>query len=427
MATLETLAAGNGSPLAPFLRATLPNGVRVLLKPNPTLPAVTVQLWVATGAAHEDPSVGGISHFFEHMYFRGSERFGPGVMDRLVKESGGYNNAATSLEYTFYYIVTQKESFRAALEVLADSYLHPLLDPAAIDMERQVIKEEINRKEDTPSQKLITAFAETIFHGTSYARPVLGTNESLDRIDRERFLSYLAARYSAENLRVVIAGDIEPVEALAEVERQLGGERGRLQDPAPLGQRTSDAPRLTNLSKDVEQLYMVLGYLTQGRARRDHIEPLHLLSTALGGGRSSLLYRRLREEKQLVLAISAWSWELAAAGVVGVDAILPPQNLPATLEQIQTLLAEVRDHGLPEGELERARTIAKSEFLFENETNAQMAETLGQYDVLFDDAAEALELVPRIERVTAAQVREVAAEYLDPERLAVATLGPQGP
>ncbi|HEX9637549.1 MAG TPA: pitrilysin family protein [Acidobacteriota bacterium] len=424
MADLETLQGRNGSPLAPFLRATLSNGARVLLKPNPTLPAVTVQLWVATGAAHEPPEVGGISHFFEHMYFRGSERFGPGVMDRLVKESGGYNNAATSLEYTFYYIVTQKESFGAALEVLADSYLHPLLDPAAIDAERQVIKEEIRRKEDTPSQKLLTTFLETVFHGTSYARPVLGTPESLDRIGRTQFLEYLAARYSAQNLRVVIAGDIEPALALAEVERQLGGHRGSLRPPAPLGARPDDAPRQGRVTKDVEQLYMVLGYPTPGRMRREQLEPLHLLATALGSGRSSLLYRRLREDKQLVLAISSWSWDLAAAGVIGVDAVLPPQHLEPALDQIQQLLAEVRERGLPADELERARTIAKSEFVFENETNAQLAETLGQFEVLYGDAAEALEYLPRLEAVTAAQVREVAAEYFDPKLMALATLGP---
>jgi zinc protease len=420
----ETVGADSRSPLAPFLRTRLANGAGLLVKPNPSLPAVTVQLWIATGAAHEPPEVGGISHFFEHMYFRGSRRFGPGEMDRIVKQSGGYNNAATSLEFTFYYIVTPKEGFATALELLADSYLHPLLEPAAIDAERQVIREEINRKEDTPGQKLATVFLETLFAETGYARPVLGTYESLDGIDQSRFRDYLAARYTADNLRVVVAGDVDPTIVLCEVERQLGAHDGASRAPAPLGSRPEQAPRRARAAKDVAQLYLMLGFPTAGRERPDQLESLHLLATALGNGRSSLLYRQLRERKRLVLSVSAWSWDLARAGVLGVNAVLPAANLEPVLGEVRELLGRIRDLGLDDAELARAKTIARSEFWFENETNAQMAETLGQYDVLYGDAAEALEFLPRLERVTAAQVREAAAEILVEDRLTIATVGP---
>ena len=177
---------GTGEPSpAPFARARLDNGVRVLIRPNSAVPVVAVDCWIEVGALDEVDEHAGISHFLEHMFFKGTRRYPLGAMDRLIKEMGGYNNAATSMEYTHYYIVAPAEHAWDAADLLADHLADPALPADELERERQVVKEEIRRKDDSPHGRLYTALSETVYGTSAYAREVLGTPDSLDRIDPE--------------------------------------------------------------------------------------------------------------------------------------------------------------------------------------------------------------------------------------------------
>jgi len=188
------------SPLEPFTKVTLHNGLDVIVKEVHTAPIVAVYLWCNTGSVNENDREKGISHFYEHMFFKGTEKRGVGEIDRAIKSIGGYNNAFTSKEYTAYYVVLPSDKFSLAVDVLIDAIRNPSFPEQEIKKELGVIKEEINRKEDDPMGKLYEEIFEITFPGTPYACPVLGTKASISEMKRDDFKNYLAKFYVPNNM-----------------------------------------------------------------------------------------------------------------------------------------------------------------------------------------------------------------------------------
>lgn len=415
------------SPLYPFRKEVLPNGLTVIAKRVATTPIVAVYLWVRAGVVCEPPEINGISHFFEHMFFKGTERRGVGEMDRAIKSLGGYNNAFTGFEYTAYYAVVPTEGFITALDVLYDATVHSRFDPQEIERERQVIREEIRRHEDNPRSKLFTEFLGTMFRDLPYGRPILGTEASLSRIRREDFLAYLNDFYAPDTTTAVIVGAVEEgraLEAVAAVTEGWGRPaKRRLSWPDVAYEMQSDV-RARTVEKGVNLGYWALGFPTLGRSLMEDLYALDVATTILGSGRSSRLHRRLVEEMKIASSVGAWVWPFERAGVLGIDA----EFLPARCEEVQAAaLAEVERMGReavrPE-ELEKARRMLLSDFAYANETNANIASTLGRYQTV-SSLEEALRYGDRIRAVTAEDVRRVMGEYGRREASTVAYVKPK--
>jgi zinc protease len=420
----EVIEHPAGASLSPVHMARLPNGVSLLVKEMPHSPAAYVSIWCQTGAAHEDPRHAGISHFLEHMFFKGTERFGPGEMDRVIKGIGGDNNAATSLEYTCYYAAVPAERYQTALEVLVDALRHSVFDGGEIERERQVVVEEIARKEDDPEGKVFLDLQETLGADSPYGRSVLGTPEALASIDGDVFRAYLAERYTAPNLCLVVAGDVRRDAVYGAVDGFLAdaaaGSPNRVE---PFGwQPVAAAER--RIPRDVQHTYLALGMRTPGLADLDLAYDLELLATVLGEGRSSRLVRRLREELGIVTSISAWTWDLTAGGVFAVSASLEPAHEAQVREEVGRMLREVCEQPITPRELERARTMAIADYRMSTETAADVGETLG-YAHVTTGVAEALRYVERLRAVSPERLQRAARDWLTLDHAVTVTLHPQ--
>lgn len=423
----EIVGAGVANPIAPFHRAVLENGTTVIVKSNTRLPVVAMDCWVKTGTVNEQEETNGISHFYEHMFFKGTRKHPAGELDRLVKEMGGYNNAATSNEYTHYYIVLPGDLNERALELLADALYNGHFEDGDIDRERMVVKEEINRSEDDPATKLYTSLFETCFEGTPYAMPILGRKESLDRIGAREIEEYHASYYVPGNLTVVISGDVDPEGAFEAVARAFGTAGKRpTRGWKTISVGKPPVVRETVIPKDVKQVYLALGFLTGGFLQdRDTIVALDLAASILGEGRSSRLHQELVETKKLAISIGTWNWDLRAAGIFWIDAILRPEAIKETEKAICDELDRFLEQGASPPEIEKVKTMIRADHLYDLETNAAIAGLLGFYETDFDDAGEALTYLDMVEKVNGKDLQGAFSRIYDPRRFVKALIVPR--
>jgi zinc protease len=368
------------SPLLPYQREILPNGVTLLIKENHSVPLAAVDLWVATGSSHENEREIGISHFLEHLFFKGTPTRPVGEMDRQIKSLGGYNNAATSYDFTHYYVVLPSRHVDLALEILTDALLNMQLPVEEIERERNVILEEIARKEDSPLGKLYDEFLSRSFAGTPYEHSILGTPESLAAIDRDGFLAYRNRRYSPKNLHIAVSGNVDPssisertkrlVEAMVPVETHSPG---TLQGSEPTGRIEFE------ISKDVQQTYLCMGMKTPSIQGTIDEAALDLIASILGDGRSSRLVYRLTERSGLCSSISAFYWTLDRIGLFGIEACYDGEDEKEALSVIEEEMARIRTEPIPEEEVQRAKAMLLTAHQFDLEKNSSLAGVLGRH------------------------------------------------
>jgi zinc protease len=424
----------NGNPLIPYNQTRLAKGALLVHKEVKVTPIVAIDIWVKTGAVHDPDPHFGISHFYEHMFFKGTEKYGVGVMDRIITSLGGYNNAATSLDFTHYYVVLPKPGWKEALDVLVDSVLHPLFPEDEIERERSVIVEEIKRHEDNPWSKIYDEFARTAFSRCPYSRQVLGSVESLQTITRDSFLRYHHDRYRPDNIAFCIAGDVSYEETVESLNHYLSNathpadsngaktENCSNADESSLWQ-IIDAPAEVTLQRDVNQSYLLLGYPTPKITGAPHEYALDLLSTILGEGRSSRLYRRLNDELGIVSSISASYWNLANAGLFIIEAVTEPSKLEQVESEIQKEFIRLRKDMKME-ELNKAKSMLRADFAFANEKVISIAQTYG-YGEATATVEHGVYYQDRIEEITREEIEAAFDAFLGPERLCKGLLIPK--
>ncbi|MFB3787898.1 MAG: M16 family metallopeptidase [bacterium] len=404
----------HGNPLLPYTQQTLPSGLTLVHKEVRVAPIVAVDFWIHTGAVHDPEPHYGLSHFYEHMFFKGTERFGVGVMDRIITALGGYNNASTSLDFTHYYVVLPSAGWRVALEVLMDSLRRPLFDPNEIESERSVIVEEIKRHEDNPLSKIYDEFTQAAFARCPYSRRVLGTEESLQTITRETFLDYLHARYRLDNVTLCVVGDVSRDEITDAVHALAGEPDSASASPVAQAWEMIQEPREVTIQRDVNQAYLLAGYPTPSIIGTPDEYALDLLSIILGEGRSSRLHRRLHDELGLVSSISSSCWTLARAGLFLVEAVTDTDKLARVEAEIQSEIEKVGG-GIFEDELRKAKNIARADFDFSNEKVINISNTYG-YSRVTTDIEHAVHYLEVLESITLDQVRNSFETLLIPTR-----------
>jgi len=424
----EIVGEGLKTPAAPFHRAKLSNGTVVIVNENHRLPIVAMDCWVKTGTANEEETLNGISHFYEHMFFKGTKKHPVGELDRLVKEAGGYNNAATSNEYTHYYVVLPGELNEHAMDLLADALYNGRFSDDDIAREKLVVKEEINRSEDDPASKLYTLLFEKCFHGTPYAMPILGNKESLDRITAQSLEDYHGKFYVPENVTVVISGDVDPDKAIEAVDKQFG----RVKAMQGGGWADIKAQKLTEgietlVQKDVKQVYLAMGFLTDGFIQdRQAVVNLDVTAAVLGEGRSSRLHQELVETKKLAISIGAWNWDMRRSGVFWIDAILKPDMIEEAEKAIFHELERFLDKGLNDWEMDKVKSMIKADHLYDLQSNASIAGLLGFYETDFGNASLALSYLDLVEAVDAESIRGAFSKSYDPSKYVKTLIVPFG-
>ena len=406
------------------LRVVLDNGLTVIVQETHATEIVTLQAWVKVGSRDETDETNGAAHFVEHMLFKGTQRRGVGQIDREVEGLGGILNASTSFDYTQYFIVAASRFFDKILDIQSDALMRSTLDPQEFERERLVIIEELNRRDDTPSTRTFDALYTTAYAVHPYRRPIGGSRAVIQQMTRDQLFGFYTTHYAPGNVTVVVVGDVSAQDAVHKVRRAYGGWRR----PAPARQQFAPEPpfgavRRSVIEGDVRVAYLNMGWL--GPAARDRdVYAMDVLLYVLGRGRGSRLARSIQEGQRLVQQISAGFPTALDPTLFSVFAVTEPDNVARVEEVILAEIRGVREQGVSDEDLRRAKTLLEGEEIVSTHTTRGFATTLGFYATVAD-LEFALTYRDRIRQVSREDVQRVALRFLDPQRYALVVLQPR--
>ncbi len=394
--------------------------MRVVSEHVPSVRSVALGLWVRTGSRDESPAQAGLSHFLEHLLFKGTDRFSSLEIDETFDAMGAEVNAGTGKETTSVYSRFLDRHLDRAFDVLSDMVLRPSYPD--IDSERQVVIEEIAMYEDEPSDKVHDVLSTAIFGDHPLGRPIIGQAEVVGSVPVPDIAAYHDARYVPPNLVVAAAGSIDHDRLVALVNGTLDGEAGREAVAGPEPAPATTEPRLRFHVKETEQYHLCLG--APGLARGDERRfALRVLDTILGGSTSSRLFQEVREKRGLAYAVYSYASQYADSGQVGLYVGTRPDNVAEAMDVIGAELRRICDEGVSEAELDRARENVKGRTTLAMESTAARMNRLGS-SLLMDVPLLTLdEVLARIDAVTLEDVRTLSAELFDPSRMSAAGVG----
>jgi zinc protease len=405
----------------------LPNGLGIIVQEDHSAPVASVQVWVATGSIHEGKHLGsGISHLLEHMLFKGTEKRGASRFAQSIQDVGGYINAYTAFDRTVYWIDIPAKGVNIALDLLSDAVMNSTLPAEEFVKEQEVIRREFAMGNDDPDRVSFTTLFDTAFRSHPYRHPIIGHLDVFNRVTRDEVMAYYKARYVPNNMFFVVVGDVDAVSVHAQLSEIFAAYPRCSLPPvlispeaAQLGRRDRKIEFPTELSR------LHLAWHVPAASHPD-IPALDVAAVVLGGGRSSRLYKRLREELGLVHSADSWCYAPGQIGLFGVDALLDPHKLEEVEREVLHLIEELRDGGVTERELGKARKMSLSQQLQSVTTMRGRASDLGSNWLLTSNLDFSRDYLESIQRVTAADIRRVLGAYLTDRRLTSVSLNPQG-
>jgi predicted Zn-dependent peptidase len=403
---------------------TLANGLRVVTTPMPTAQSAAVAFFVGVGSRYEEPRTNGLSHYIEHMLFKGTElRPDHAQISEAIEGAGGGLNAYTTKELTCYWANLPYERYDTGIEVLADMLQHSLFVPEEIERERTVVQQEIRRSHDSPGSHVGELIGEAIYGDQPIGWPVAGSLETVDGVQRDDLTTHMEAFYRGPNCVLSVAGNVTHEAVLAMVEQHV---RDLPATPAPTWSPARwDRPDsyIRVDPRELEQTNFVLS--TYAIARRDPDRyALDVLNTALGRGMSSRLFKEVREKRGLAYSVSSGSSRYQDVGTVSVSAGVTRAHLIEALQVILSELNRLVDEPMPDEELQRTKDFAVGSFRLSLETPMAISQRRGN-QLLHDGEIEPPDVtVERVRAVTADDVRRVAARVFEPKQYALAVVGP---
>lgn len=409
----------------------LSNGMPLLIMENHEVAVATADVWVRTGGADEPQHLLGVSHFLEHMLFKGTERFGLGEIERAIENLGGVSNAGTSFDFTHYYVTIPSESIGVAIQMLSEMVGHSTLDATELEKERLVILEEYRRKQDHPVGVLFETLYSEFFEAGAYHDPVIGLEETIRSIDRDGMLDYYRKRYSPANCALIVTGDIDPATIIEQAEAAFAGFNRPLVslfDEQP--QRLGAGKKLHITKPTGGEVYVTFSLPAPGMNHPERAIILDMIQCILGQGRASRLYQSIKEKQGLCSSIGChYPGHLRGSLMVIVATCLPEQRDPlraALLSELRAFAADPCDGP----NLERAHRLINSAQRFSMETTGGAAGNIGSYYTLTGSTEFLDTYLDKLAAVTADDVRAAATETIRPDELdrllVEISVGPEG-
>jgi predicted Zn-dependent peptidase len=357
------------------------NGLTSVLINNENSMTASAIVFVRVGSVDEKPSQAGLSHFIEHLMFKGSKNYPGDSFSKYVESFGGEINAATSKGFTMYYINMQKDFVEESIKILADTVQNPLFPKDEIDKERKVVIEEIQRHFDNPGSVLYEKFYETIYKKSALKNSVIGTAEVIANVTPEEIYKYYKEHYIPGNMIVIVSGGFDK----DKIEKVINETFGKFKrQPAPQCQLIKESlhagENVTEYGK-VEVGYMLSGFLAPDVNDED-IYVADLVADILGGGKSSRLYKFLYENKHLVYAIDSTFSVEKGGGNIYIASVFGPNNLEAIKEEIEKQIEDIIDNGVSEEELNRSKLLLKTDWHFSNEMPYDIADKVGYWSLI---------------------------------------------
>ena len=414
-------------PRSSAKKHVFPNGLILLVQEDRSAPVASVQAWVGTGSIHEGKHLGaGMSHLLEHMLFKGTQTRSTNAIAQSIQDEGGYINAYTSFDRTVYWIDVPKAGAATAIDVLADACMNSTLPVDEFVKEQEVIRREFAMVADDPDRVNSQQLFATAYREHPYRHPVIGYLDQFNQLTRDEVMAYYKTRYVPNNIVFVVVGDVDGQTVQEQLEKFFAVHPRRAleplliaSEPPQLGQRVAHRDFATELSR------LVLSWHIPCVTHPD-VPALDVLATALGEGRSSRLYRQVREERKLAHFISAFSYVPAQPGLFGVDATTDPDKREAAETAIRELIIQIQRDSLTAPELEKAKRVILSNQLGALVTMRGQASDLGTNWLLTGNLDFSRDYLEAIQQVSVEDIAHVARRYLSDDRCTVATLDPEG-
>lgn len=405
-----------------------PNGLTVLTEQMPHLRSCTVGVWVRRGSRHESPDWNGICHFIEHAVFKGTER--RTALDIAVESDrlGGHFDAYTTHEMTGFALKVVDTALPSAFDLLSDMLARPRFDEEELKREQKVIIEEMKMVEDTPDEFLAEIFSAAYFHGHPLGRPIEGTAETVSTFGSSRTSEFHATAYAPRNLVIAAAGNVEHARLVDLASTAFGHDAGGARDTGGEVAQVSEvppipaAPILIRRKKELEQAHLILASPFPS-ARDEDRYAASLLSSVIGGGTSSRLWQRVREERGLAYSVGAVGSHYTDAGVFQIYAGTSPEQLDEVLELSLAEMRRVLREPVGEEELRLVKDQAISSIILGLESTSARAGTLARQEIVHGRRIATEQVIERIERVTPEEMLRVASEFFRTDALAVGALG----
>ena len=406
-----------------YQKTTLDNGLRIITAAMPHTQAVCISLFIGAGSRYETEAQAGISHFVEHLLFRGtSKRPTARVISEAIEGVGGILNGGTDKELTVYWCKVAQPHFSLALDILTDVLLHSKFDPKDIEKERQVIIEEINMSKDSPSQQVHMLIDELLWPNHALGRDIAGSKESVAGITRDMMLGFLAEQYLPNNTVVATAGNIKHQEMVAAINQVLGDWTTQQTHAGYTTYREQMAQRLRIETRDTEQAHLCLALpgLALLHPRRFVLD---LLNIILGEGMSSRLFTEIRDRLGLAYSIHSYVDHFFDSGSVTIYAGAEPKNLRALIGAILEQLHQLTE-AVPESELSKAKELSKGRLLLRMEDSRNVAGWMGGQEILTKRILSVDQIESIINAITAGELRQLAQELIISDKLRLAVVGP---
>lgn len=410
-----------------FYRKTeLPNGLRVITEAIPHVRSASVGVWVGAGSIHESSARMGVSHFIEHMLFKGTEARSAKQIAQAIEGRGGSMNAFTAKEETCFYAKVLDDHLPIAIDVLADMLRNSLFDPADLEKERGVILEEIKMYQDVPDDLVHDLFASAVWSDHALGYPIVGTLESVQGLTRAEIRSYMDQRYQPGNIVLAAAGNLDHDRVVEMAQAAFGsmvsGPRAS-DSPAPGG---VERPLAVIRSKKTEQTHLVLG--SRALALEDEqTYALYLLNAILGGTTTSRLFQQIREERGLAYSVYSYHNSFRSTGSFAVYAGVSPTMVDPVLDLILSIAGEVGRNGVTAEELNEAKEQLKGQIMLGLESTSSRMTRLGRGELILGRVLDPDEIIRRIDAVTQDEVAALGERLLLKETRLLAAVGPIGP
>lgn len=402
----------------------LNNGQTVVIQEVKSNPIVTIDTWIKTGSIDEDDSNNGVAHFLEHLFFKGTQNHEPGEFDKILETKGAITNAATSKDFTHYYVTIPSKDFDLAMELHADMMMHPLIPRNEMEKERKVVLEEINKDLKSPKKILHENLNTMMYTEHPYKRKVIGKSEIIETITRDQILNFYNEHYSPANMITIVIGDVDTNHVLERVKETFNSE--------PKKQMKNIYPKelpLTKQLKKVEYLqtnsgYMLVGFRGVSIDDKDAYA-LDVLATILGEGRSSVLNQVIKEKKRLAYSIDAGNSTSKDDGIFYISANFEPDKCKQVQTAIFDEIQKIQKDGVTEEQLDLAKNIIERSTYYSRESITNIATEIGYTIALTNDIKFYDNYLNNIKCVTKDSIKRVANKYLGIEKSALSIIMPK--
>ncbi|MGI6449803.1 MAG: M16 family metallopeptidase [Desulfitobacteriia bacterium] len=405
-----------------YQKHVLPNGVRVLTEEIDHVRSVAIGLWVGAGSRNETEGYEGISHFIEHMFFKGTKNRTAKQLAEALEAVGGQLNAFTTKEFTCYFARVLDEDISLAIDVLSDMFFNSSFDNKEIEKEKNVVIEEIKMYQDTPDEFIHDLFSQYVWNGHPLGKPILGVEETIKSLTREKVIDYLETRYTPGQVVIAVAGKIKHEDIIREL-AGFGDFKRERKVPAP--NQPQGSVFRSSVGKDTEQMHIIVGVPGLGQDDED-MYALHIVNNILGGGLSSRLFQEIREQRGLAYSVYSYHSTYADTGLFAVYAGTNPAKTEEVIRCVLEEMNTIKSQGITEEELARTKAQIKGNLLLGLESVSSRMNRLGKTELTFGRVKTAEEAVEQLEKVKLTDIKRVMERLWVRERISVLTLGQKG-